>query len=135
MPGRETPKDNDPGVAVYFRLRNLPHAIACDKWTRVSDNLTAIAKHIDAIRGQLRWGCATVDQVFAGFKALPAVGERRPWWTVLGFETPPPDFGPVERKRDELARRHHPDRGGNVNQMAEINAAYDEGRQHYGPRP
>lgn len=128
-PSRETPKGNDPGVAVYFRLNGQPHAIAVDKWDRVADNLTAVSKHIEAIRGQLRWGCADVAQVFAGFRALPAVGAPKPWWTIMGFREPPASPEVLERKRDELARLHHPDRGGNPNQMAEINAAYDQGRQ------
>lgn len=129
MPSRETPKGDDPGVAVYFRLSGQPHAMSCDKWNRVADNLAALAKHIEAIRGQLRWGCADVAQVFAGFRALPAVGAPKPWWTILGFREPPDAVEVLERKRDELARLHHPDRGGNPNQMAEINAAYDQGKQ------
>jgi hypothetical protein len=127
-PARETPDGNDPGAAVYFRLNDQPHTIACDRWTRVADNLAAIAAHLEATRGQLRWGCAEVAQVFAGFRELPAMGERKPWWTVLGFPKPPTSAELLERKRDELARLHHPDRGGSVGQMAEINAAYDEGR-------
>ncbi len=129
-PSRETPATgNDPGVAVYFRLKGQPHAMSCDKWNRVADNLAALAAHIEAIRGQLRWGCADVAQVFAGFRALSAVGAKKPWWTVLGFPVPPASVDVIERKRDELARLHHPDRGGNPNQMAEINSAFDEGRQ------
>lgn len=134
FPARETPTNNDPGVATYFRLKNLPHAMCCDKWNRVADNLAAIAKHVEAIRGQLRWGCAEAAQAFAGFRELPAVGHKRPWWEVLGFKDRPATIEVVERKRDELARLHHPDRGGNVHQMAEVNAAYDEGRRELGAR-
>jgi hypothetical protein len=134
-PSRETPEGNDPGVAVYFRLERAPHAMACDKWNRVADNLAAIAAHIEAARGQLRWGCASAAQAFAGFRELPAVGERKPWWVVLGFAQPPNSFLLLARKRDELARLHHPDLGGNPHQMAEINAAYDEGCKALGARP
>ncbi len=129
IPSRETPTNNDPGVAVYFRLKGLPHAMSCDKWTRVADNLAAIAKHVEATRGQLRWGCADVAQVFAGFRELPAVGQKKDWWVVLGFKDRPTSVDLIERKRDELARLHHPDMGGNPHQMAEINAAVDEGRK------
>jgi hypothetical protein len=138
FPSRETPHYGgnpgvaDPGVAVYFRLKNLPHAMCCDKWLRVADNLAAIAKHVEATRGQLRWGCADAAQAFAGFRELPAAEAKRPWWQIMGFPTRPASLEVVSRKRDELARRHHPDMGGNPNQMAEINAAYDEGRLELG---
>ena len=134
-PSRETPDRDDPGAAVYFRLDGRPHAMSCDRWSRVADNLAALAAHVEATRGQLRWGCADVAQVFAGFRELPAVGQKKPWWTVLGFKEAPASSDLIERKRDELARLHHPDFGGNPNQMAEINAAVDEGRRALGRRP
>jgi hypothetical protein len=62
---------DDPGIAVYFHLNNLPHCLSCDSWDRAADNLAAIAKHVEAMRGQLRWGVADIASMFAGFKALP----------------------------------------------------------------
>lgn len=71
---------SDPGVAVWFDLKGVQHALACDAWDRAEDNLRAIAKHVEAMRGQLRWKVATAQEAFAGFKALPVGGESRPWW-------------------------------------------------------
>lgn len=127
----------DPGVAVYFSLRiagqDYPHCISCDKWTHVADNLAAIAKHVGAIRGQLHWGAADTAQVFAGFRALPAVGAREPWWRILGFaKREDVTAAKLEARRLELALKHHPDRGGSVSRMAEINAAADEGAREVG---
>lgn len=62
---------DDPGIAVYFQFNNTPHCLSCDSWTRAADNLAAIAKHVEAMRGQLRWGVADIASMFAGFKALP----------------------------------------------------------------
>lgn len=62
---------DDPGVAVYFQLDKHPHSLSCDRWDRAADNLAAIAKHVEAMRGQIRWGVADVAAMFAGFKALP----------------------------------------------------------------
>jgi len=62
----------DPGVAIYFNLRTLRCALACDRWTAVAHNLWAIAKHIEALRGQDRWGVGSIDQAFAGYQALAA---------------------------------------------------------------
>jgi hypothetical protein len=67
--GQSEPRDS--GVAVYFQLSKHPHCLSCDKWDRCADNLAAIAKHVEAMRGQLRWGVADVASMFAGFKALP----------------------------------------------------------------
>jgi hypothetical protein len=61
----------DPGVAVYFHITKLPHCLSCDAWDRAADNLAAIAKYVEAMRGQIRWGVADVASMFAGFKALP----------------------------------------------------------------
>lgn len=117
----------DPGVAVYFRLRQAPHVMACDTWDRVADNLAAISLHAEAVRGQLRWGVADLAQAFAGFRALPAATAVKPWWQILGFGQPPETRATVEDRWRDLARRHHPDVGGSANAMAEINAARDEG--------
>lgn len=76
----------DPGVAIYFKLKNRPCVLACDKWRKVEDNLWAIAKDIEAQRGRIRWGVGSVEQAFAGYTALPAPGESgaATWWAVLG---------------------------------------------------
>jgi hypothetical protein len=69
MSGRREP--DDPGVAVYFLLNNKPRCLPCDRWDRVADNFAAVAKFIDAMRGQIRWGVGSVEAMFEGFKALP----------------------------------------------------------------
>lgn len=123
--GLSRAEPRDPGVAVYFNLRNgkaasEKHCLACDRWDRVADNLAAIAAHVEAIRGQLRWGVGDVAQAFAGYKALPAV---RAWWEVLGVAPNAPPAA-IKARRRELLERHHPDRGGDPAQAAEVNAAY-----------
>jgi hypothetical protein len=76
----------DPGAALYFTLKGREIALACDRWDRVADNIVAIAKHIEALRGQDRWGVGTIEQAFAGYEALPAPEQ---WWQVLGVR---PDY-------------------------------------------
>lgn len=125
----------DPGAAVYFRLKGEPRVLATDKWDRLADNLAAIAAHIEALRSIERHGVGSLAQAFAGYKALAAVGEKKPWWQVLGFKESPVGTvyaSQVEAKWQELMRQHHPDRGGNANQAAEINAAWDEARKEFG---
>lgn len=120
----------DPGAAVYFRLLRSEDrkVLACDKWTRLADNLAAIAAHVEALRGQERWGVGSIEQAFAGYKALAAVSAKQPWWSVLGLaEDAPPQV--VKDRWLNLLGQHHPDvRGGNGNRAAEINVAYQEAR-------
>jgi hypothetical protein len=71
LPYSNAREPEDPGMAVYFTMNGQQHCLSCDKWDRVADNLNAIAKNVEAMRGQLRWGVADVAQMFAGFKALP----------------------------------------------------------------
>lgn len=126
LPYSNAAEPADHGVAVYFRLKGEPRVLACDKWDRVADNIAALAKHIEAARGQIRWGVGTLEQAFGGYKALPAVGEKQPWWVVLALpESASRDE--IDRKRNDLLRKHHPDMtGGSHTRAAEINAAYQE---------
>jgi hypothetical protein len=121
----------DPGAAVYFTLGKQRLVLACDKWTRVADNIAAIAAHIGALRGQQRWGVGSVEQAFLGYQALPPPGghAKREWWQVLGFEEKP-TREVAEAMYRRLAKEYHPDNPttGNAAMMAEVNAAMDECR-------
>ena len=113
----------DPSVAFFFELDGMPHLLACDKWDTIADNVAAIAAHIAALRGQERWGVATLYQSFAGHLALPAPEQ---WWQVLGLTASAP-AELIQRRYRELARSAHPDKGGSEAAMARLNMARDEG--------
>lgn len=140
--GQSEPADS--GVAVYFDLRGKKIALACDRWTTVAQNLRAIAMHIEAIRGQERWGVGTIDQAFAGYQALPdsSAPAERPWWDVLGF-TPlhARDWRllPVDDRRKLLAAAYravaktvHPDAGGSQERFVELQKAYETAQAELG---
>jgi hypothetical protein len=113
----------DVGVAVYFQLKKRPMCFACDRWDAVQDNMQAIAKTIEALRGIERWGSGSmVEQAFTGFIALPA--PEQPWQT-LGLDTSNPTLDQIEDAHRRLAMKHHPDRGGDSDTMGRINAARD----------
>jgi len=126
LPYSAAREPEDPGAAVYFRLKKQDRVLACDAWTRVADNLTAIAQHIDALRRIDRYGVGTLDQAFAGYTALPAKGET--WRTTLGFsldETINAEM--VEKAFRSRARTAHPDTpGGSHDAMASLTAARAE---------
>lgn len=132
LPYSNATEPRDHGVAVYFRLRRESRVLACDKWDRVADNLVALAKHVEAVRGQVRWGVGSLEQAFGGYKALPEVGARREWWEVLGVDEGA-HWQTVENRREELLFKHHPDRGGSQAIAAEVNAAFAAARVAHFP--
>ena len=115
----------DPGVAVYFKWKEHPHCMACDKWDRLADNMAAIAKHLDAMRGQLRWGVADTATLFAGFKALPP-GPL--WWKTLGVDRGAP-LHVIKQKYLAEMERTHPDKGGKEHEAAMVTWAWGEAKR------
>ncbi|KQX18376.1 MULTISPECIES: DnaJ domain-containing protein [unclassified Sphingomonas] len=115
----------DPGVAVYFKRKGKPVVLACDQFYQLHDNMRAIGKTIEAMRGIERWGASDMlDRAFTGFEALPAPEQ---WWQVLGL-TADADLEAIELAYRRLAPSFHPDRGGSDAAMARLNAARDAGR-------
>lgn len=130
LPYSNSREPEDPAVAVYFRWKGELHCMPCDKWTRVADNLAAVAAHLDALRKIERYAVGDIAQAFAGYKALPAAPAKRSWWEVLGYANPV-TFKEAKDRARELLRDLHPDRGGNHVQAAEINVALDEAQTFY----
>ncbi len=123
----------DTGVAVYFDLNGEQQCIPCDKWRSLGDNLRAISKTIEALRGIERWGAKEmVNAAFRGFKALPSSFEmpassrpHRDWFEVL--EVPQSaDSITVKASYRSLLKLHHPDVGGEPDDFKEIQNAYAE---------
>lgn len=128
--GQRQPEDR--GVAVYFNLNKKAQCIPCDKWTTIEDNVWAIKKTVEALRGLERWGAKEmVNAAFTGFKALPenAGAFNKPYWEILGIEHDDNLFKAEEKYR-KLAFLYHPDRGGNQVKMAELNGAIEQAREN-----
>lgn len=125
LPYANASQPADRGVAVYFKYKEKPMCFACDRWHRVEDNMRAISKTIDALRGISRWGTGDmIQQAFTGFVALPA---PTAWWQTLGLTGPHVSRDEIDSAHRRLIMEHHPDRGGNVEKAAEINRARDIG--------
>jgi hypothetical protein len=121
---------DDAGVALYFNLDGRPHVLACDRWDTIADNIAAIAAHIDALRGQERWGVADLAQAFAGHTALPSNAAAPPeqWWQVLEVREDA-SLVIIEQQYRILSKAAHPDTGGSHTAMARLNAARDAARR------
>lgn len=128
---RQRPSTN-PGVSIFFHFRKRQYVLACDKWNVLSDNIYALAKHIEAMRAQERWGVGTVEQSFAGYKALPQTASRREWWQVMGFaEDKIPSIDQIKSRFKELAKAKHPDTGGSAHEFHELQNAYEEALERH----
>jgi len=111
----------DPGAAVYFDYKGSQMCFACDRWDRVWDNIYAISKTIEAIRGIERWGTGDMlAAAFTGFIALPPPKKNEWWEEILGF---PRNIAEVEQFYRGRAKEIHPDLGGSNKAMAELNRA------------
>lgn len=131
----------DPGVCVYFTLKGKPFALACDTYTKVEQNVAALAAHLDATRAVERHGVATAAESLEAFSALPpptasGTPTARAWREVLSFLPSFPAgldradaLSLINSKYRERAASAHPDSGGSDAAMAELNAARDAARK------
>lgn len=128
QPYSNLPEPGDSGAAVYFKLRAgsvvRDQVLACDKWNRVADNIMAIAKHIEAMRAQDRWGVGSIEQAFNGYLALP-METTRPWWVVLDISKEGATPESVNAAYKRKAMTCHPDRGGSADEWNELQRAQD----------
>lgn len=120
-------KPDDCGAAIYFKLGGKPRVLACDKWDQVADNMVAIAKHIEALRGQERWGVGSVEQAFAGYAALPPPVD---WRRTLGLHPASRSLEDAQAAYRHLSKSAHPDvPGGSTAKMAELNIAMEQAKK------
>jgi hypothetical protein len=126
---------SDPGVAVYFDRKGKNQCIACDKWDSVRDNLQAVAKTIEALRGIERWGTGEmVDAAFQGFTAIPAnassgipVVPPQPWYDVFHV-SPDAPMAVIEAVYKVALKDAHPDTGGSQERFEAVQRAYKEAK-------
>lgn len=120
---------DDPAVAVYFKYKGKEVSMCCDQYRRVWENMYALSKGIQALRGMERWGVSEfLDRAFTGFTALPAAEQHRyNWWDILGV----PENCTEQQVKDAYrnkAKIAHPDvPGGSDDAFKKVYAAYHEG--------
>ncbi len=125
---------DDTGIAVYFDFIEETKVLCCDAWLTLDDNMQAITKTIEALRGIDRWKVSDMlNRTFTGFKAIAEKSEvnKRPWWEVLWC---PQGAGPeiIKFKYRELAKKLHPDAGGTAQAFQELQEAYEQALQSNG---
>ncbi|PPU46814.1 molecular chaperone DnaJ [Xanthomonas arboricola] len=121
LPRSNQREPTDPGAAVYWTDRysrgNPPRCMAIDRYTRVADNLAAVAATLEAMRAiERHGGAAILERAFAGFTALPAPVALS-WRDVLDPADP-------EGSYRRLRSQHHPDNGGNADTFQRVQSAW-----------
>lgn len=116
----------DPGAALYFKLDGKRQCIPCDSYTKVAQNLAAIAATISAIRTLERHGSGLMERAFTGFEALPDQTASGRWWHVLGVERDAPHQA-IEEAYKTRRRQAHPDKpGGSHDAFVRLTEAWQE---------
>ena len=123
----------DPGVAVYWKKNGKDQVMATDRYTKVADNLAAIAATLDAMRAIERHGGAQIlERAFLGFTALP---QPENWRDVLQVASEISGVAALEVARSvylSLAKKYHPDKGGDPEEMARLNRAWSDAQRELG---
>ena len=133
LPYANQRQPDDCGVAVYYTdKKGKQVCFSCDCWRKIEENMRAIEKTIEALRGVERWGSGDMmEAAFSGFAALPATSQDQPWWEILKV-TPLHAQVDVEASYRRLVMFHHPDRGGSNDAMATVNRAYEQFKKERG---
>jgi hypothetical protein len=125
IPRGDRGEPSDPDAAIYWSHKGKSQCMAIDRYTRVADNLAAIAATLDALRAIERHGGGSIlERAFIGFAALPT-STGKPWREVLQF-TAGQSYSRdvIEDRFRRLARELHPDKAdGDHDSMVELNAA------------
>lgn len=131
--GLQYAKTGDPfdsGVAVYFDYKNKPMCFACDRWRTVSENMQAVSKTIEALRGINRWGSGDMmESAFSGFAALTHNTSNPHWRNVLNVSENA-TFEEIEKSYKALRSTHHPDKGGSSEMFNAIQNAWEQAKAH-----
>jgi hypothetical protein len=129
---------DDPGIAIFFKYQEKEVTMCCDQYERVWENIYALGKGIEALRGMERWGVSEfLERAFTGFKALPAAFEMPAptvnWWNVLEMDENATYFE-VKKQYRILAQKYHPDNkeSGNAEKFIQIQKAYENAIRIFG---
>lgn len=118
-----------PGVVITFDSAFGPLRYASDTFTDWQDNLRAVALALEALRAVDRYGVSKRGEQYTGWKALPAGGQvtfpsadaALRWMAEQDDADALPEYaGTIYRN---LARRFHPDAGGDPDDWDRLDAA------------
>jgi hypothetical protein len=128
LPYSNQREPDDKGASVWWKDGDEQRVIALDKYDRIADNIYAIGKTIEAMRGIERWGGGEIlERTFTGFTALPNPDAQPSWRDVLDYYGDDIDDANTAYK---VARAvAHPDKGGDTDRFYLVNQAWEQAEQ------
>jgi hypothetical protein len=127
-------KIDDPGVAIYFKYKGKDVSMCCDQYVSIWENVYALGKGIEALRGMERWGVSEfLDRAFTGFTALPSSNAIATIdiWLVLGLNVKPDNVDAVHAAYKAAAKKAHPDTGGSTIAFQQLQEAHNKALRFY----
>lgn len=127
-PYASQPRQDEPGIAVYFSLAEKAMVMARDRYADWRDNIRSVGLAINALRALHRHGGAhMMERAFSGFRALPPP-DHADWRRIFSVDDDC-DLAAATQAFRRLAKLRHPDVGGSESAMAELNAALAAARR------
>ncbi len=125
LPYASRKEPEEPGAAVYFEYQGKSMVFACDRWIGVKNNVQALRKTVEAIRGVERWSASDMmERAFSGFQALTDQSSGE-WWAILSV-SPTATYHEVESAFKQKRRDSHPDKpGGNHDLFVAVQQAWE----------
>lgn len=134
LPYSNQREPEDPGASVYFTRKGRPQVIPCDSYTKIAQNLAAIAATIEALRALERHGSGLMERAFTGFTALPPpMAGEAPWYEVLQCPSDA-QYTRVKAAYYALRKASHPDHGGDANKFYAVTRAWESYCEQEGRR-
>lgn len=119
-------KIDDPGVAIYFKYKGKNVSMCCDQYIKIWENVYALGKGIEALRGLGRWGVSDfLNRAFTGFTAIPEYIKTEPWWQILGLKSNATEID-IKNAFRQKAKLCHPDLGGSSIEFSKVQNAYQQ---------
>lgn len=124
LPYSNQREPEDPGASVWWRPRGADkeRVIAIDIYDRIADNIYAIGKTLEAMRGIERWGGGEIlERTFTGFTALPPpemAGGVDPFEVIQVSRQASADEQRTAYRRALSAS--HPDKGGDPDRFRTV---------------
>jgi hypothetical protein len=129
------------GATIIFDRGGKRYTVECSTYSSNLDNLRAAQLTIEYLwRAMEHYGATMTEKIldrqfarfFLGFEATPddsallLGGGETVWWDVLGVPQGA-DKGTITNAFRALAKVHHPDAGGNVDDFKRLRSAYEQG--------
>ena len=132
LPYSNQKEPGDKGASVWWKdNKEKRRVIALDKYDRIADNIYAIGKTIEAMRGIERWGGGEIlERTFTGFTALPNPDAQSSWRDVLDYHGDDIDDANTAYKIARAAA--HPDKGGDTDRFYLVNQAWNQAEKELG---